>query len=83
MPTSPTSTPPTRATRSLLLVAGAALGVAVLVSSGCCSSFVAEREAYDAAMADRLEAIASRAEARAADVAEFVANISKGRVVEL
>ena len=65
----------TRPTRALLLVAGAALGVAVLVSSGCCSSFVRERAAYDAAMADRLDKIAKRAEERAADVAQFAGAI--------
>ena len=47
------------------------LAVAICVGSGCCSSFVAERAAYDAQMADRLNAIADRADARAEDVAAF------------
>ena len=45
--------------------------IAACVGSGCCSSFVAEREVYDAQMAERLNAIADRADARAEDVAAF------------
>ena len=46
--------------------------VFVLVLPGCCSRYVAEREAYDAAVARRLEGLADRAIARTADIGEFV-----------